>query len=123
MLESHTIPGGCAHSFHKNGFEFDSGPSFFAGIEPESKSNNALKQILDLVGEQVECVQYGGWTAYLPEGVFKCENNEQAYLAEVSLLKKSMPSLCLFVFWGGWLKTNVQEFSLFLCPCIDNARS
>merc|ERR1712003_329034 len=67
VLESHSIAGGCAHSFHKSGYEFDSGPSFFAGIEPESKSNNALKQILDLVGEKVECVQYGGWTAYLPE--------------------------------------------------------
>jgi len=35
------------------------------------------------VGEKVECKEYGGWTAYLPEGVFTCENNEASYLGEI----------------------------------------
>ena len=83
LLESHTIAGGCAHSFERGGYEFDSGPSFFADIGSESSSNNALKQVLDLVGESVDCAEYTGWTAHLPEGVFKCENNEAAYLREI----------------------------------------
>lgn len=93
VLESHTIPGGCAHSFERGGYEFDSGPSFFAGIGKDSTSNNALKQILDLVGEEIECAEYGGWKAYLPEGTFACQNNEDSYLREI---KK----------YGGTLFTN-----------------
>ncbi|QDZ21985.1 amine oxidase [Chloropicon primus] len=83
VLESHTIPGGCAHSFKREGYEFDSGPSFFAGIGAGGKSNNALKQVLDLVGEEVECAEYRGWNAHLPEGLFACENNEESYLREL----------------------------------------
>jgi NAD(P)-binding Rossmann-like domain len=32
VCESHYLPGGAAHSFDVKGFQFDAGPSFFAGI-------------------------------------------------------------------------------------------
>ncbi|MEO1183817.1 MAG: FAD-dependent oxidoreductase, partial [Cyanobacteria bacterium J06636_27] len=31
VCESHTVAGGAAHSFRRQGFEFDSGPSFYCG--------------------------------------------------------------------------------------------
>ena len=44
VCESHTIPGGAAHSFVREGFHFDSGPSFHAGLSMD-KSLNPLKQV------------------------------------------------------------------------------
>lgn len=32
VCESHTIPGGAAHGFERNGFRFDSGPSLYSGL-------------------------------------------------------------------------------------------
>ena len=32
VCESHTIPGGAAHSFVRDGYCFDSGPSYFLGL-------------------------------------------------------------------------------------------
>ena len=29
VLESHYLPGGCAHTFERNGFKFDAGPSLW----------------------------------------------------------------------------------------------
>lgn len=51
--------GGAAHSFDVRGFKFDAGPSFFLGLTGErGTSPNPLKQVLDAVGEKVECKQY-----------------------------------------------------------------
>lgn len=57
VCESHYLPGGAAHSFHHKGYLFDAGPSFFSGLTPE-RSSNPLKQVLDAIGEKVECVTY-----------------------------------------------------------------
>ena len=43
VCESHTIPGGCAHSFERDGFKFDSGPSIFSGFT--GPVANPLKQV------------------------------------------------------------------------------
>ena len=43
VCESHTIPGGCAHSFEREGFKFDSGPSIFSGFT--GPVPNPLKQV------------------------------------------------------------------------------
>ena len=32
VCESHTIAGGAAHSFQRDGFIFDSGPSLYSGL-------------------------------------------------------------------------------------------
>lgn len=36
VCESHTIPGGAAHSFERKGYLFDSGPSLYSGLSTPS---------------------------------------------------------------------------------------
>jgi carotene isomerase len=69
VCESHSIPGGAAHTFERNGFKFDSGPSLYSGLS-SSPSTNPLKQVLDAIGSELPCVTYDTWGCYLPEGYF-----------------------------------------------------
>ena len=66
VLESHEHAGGCAHSFERGGFTFDSGPSLWAGLS--RKSVNPLRQVLDAVGEadSIDWAEYDGWGMILP---------------------------------------------------------
>jgi len=90
VLEAHYHAGGAAHGFvaaakatpgggsgngNGNGgggggggskpvFHFDAGPSFFMGLS--SGSTNPLKQVLDAVGERVECATYSRWIVHPP---------------------------------------------------------
>ncbi|KAH8958544.1 hypothetical protein BDL97_06G030500 [Sphagnum fallax] len=82
VCESHDIAGGAGHAFVRQGFHFDSGPSFHAGLSIKP-SINPLKQVLDALGEEVKCVQYKSWIGYLPEGIFKFTADEKAYEAEI----------------------------------------
>jgi phytoene dehydrogenase-like protein len=66
VCESHTIPGGAAHAFERNGFKFDSGPSLYSGLS--GPSLNPLRQVLDAIGETVPCATYDTWGCCLPEG-------------------------------------------------------
>ena len=50
VCESHAIAGGAAHSFSRQGFEFDSGPSFYCGLS-DPRSLNPLRQVLDVLEE------------------------------------------------------------------------
>ena len=87
VVESHTIAGGCAHSFERNGFTFDSGPSFYAGLQdPKGTSGNALKQVLDLVGEDLPCASYDRWTCHFPgEGArMTIRANREDYRAAIA---------------------------------------
>uniref|UniRef100_A0A7S1ZJG6 Amine oxidase domain-containing protein n=1 Tax=Ditylum brightwellii TaxID=49249 RepID=A0A7S1ZJG6_9STRA len=78
VFESHYSTGGCAHGFtiadKKLGgnFYFDTGPSFFSGLNPDlpSKSSNPLRTVLDAIGEKVECVPYETFGLMFPEGEF-----------------------------------------------------
>lgn len=45
--------------------------------------NPICRQVLDAIGEKVECVQYKSWIGYLPEGIFKFTANKEAYEAEI----------------------------------------
>ncbi|KAF5951937.1 hypothetical protein HYC85_009881 [Camellia sinensis] len=47
VLESHSLPGGAAHSFEKKGYKFDSGPSLFSGFQSRGPQANPLAQVLD----------------------------------------------------------------------------
>ena len=69
VCESHNIPGGAAHSFERQGFKFDSGPSLYSGLS-YSPSPNPLRQVLDAIGEDLPCVTYDTWGCCLPEGDF-----------------------------------------------------
>ncbi|XP_028119884.1 prolycopene isomerase, chloroplastic-like isoform X2 [Camellia sinensis] len=47
VLESHSLPGGAAHSFEKKGYKFDSGPSLFSGFQSRGPQANPLAQDLE----------------------------------------------------------------------------
>jgi phytoene dehydrogenase-like protein len=69
VCESHSIAGGAAHSFERQGFKFDSGPSLYSGLS-YSPSVNPLRQVLDVIGVDLPCVTYDTWGCRLPEGDF-----------------------------------------------------
>lgn len=104
VCESHTIPGGAAHAFDRQGFRFDSGPSLFSGIAT-SPSPNPLRQVLDALDEDLPCAHYDTWGCCLPEGTFDtavgadqfCEVLERlrgpAAVAEWRALQKFMAPL------------------------------
>jgi len=78
LCESHTTPGGAAHGFERDGFHFESGPSFFTGLSVE-QSTNPLRLVLDQIGEQVEAVSYDHWNFHFPEGLFISSTDEKRY--------------------------------------------
>lgn len=68
VCESHAIPGGAAHGFTRQGYTFDSGPSFFSGLSAPA-SRNPLRQVLDALEEPIEAISYDPLGYYhLPEG-------------------------------------------------------
>ncbi len=69
VCESHLIAGGAAHSFQRQGYKFDSGPSLHSGLSYRP-STNPLAQVLDAIGENVPCATYDTWGCCLPEGNF-----------------------------------------------------
>ena len=78
VVESHYHAGGAAHSFDVKGFTFDAGPSFHAGLSSDT-SPNPLKQVLDVVGEKLECKVYDRWIVYDDRGSFPCVASEAGY--------------------------------------------
>jgi len=78
VCESHTVPGGAAHGFERDGFHFESGPSFFTGLSVE-QSNNPLRQVLDQLDERVESVPYDEWTVHFPDGPFVYTTDEKRF--------------------------------------------
>jgi len=72
VLESHYAPGGAAHGFSIRDFHFDTGPSFFSGLNPNlpAKASNPARTVLDAIDERVECIPYTTFGLKLPEGDF-----------------------------------------------------
>jgi carotene isomerase len=87
VCESHSIPGGAAHSFARRGFQFDSGPSFYCGLSDRA-SLNPLRQVLDALEESVPAIAYDPLGHYHFPGVtlpiFGNLERYQATLAELS---------------------------------------
>lgn len=84
VCESHTIPGGAAHSFSRRGFHFDSGPSFYCGLN-HPKSLNPLRQVLQVLGETIETISYDPLGHYhFPEGTFPVYSNTEQYREAVA---------------------------------------
>lgn len=69
VCESHTIPGGAAHGFEREGFYFDSGPSLYSGLSYRP-SANPLRHVLDALEVEVPWLTYNTWDCFLPEGDF-----------------------------------------------------
>jgi carotene isomerase len=84
ICESHTIPGGAAHSFTRRGFQFDSGPSFYCGLS-DPQSLNPLRQVLDVLEESVPAVVYDPLGHYhFPEGSFPVYSHLERYRAAIA---------------------------------------
>ena len=86
VCESHTIPGGAAHSFERNGFIFDSGPSLYSGLS-DRPSANPLRQVLDFIGESLPCVTYQTWGCCLPEGDFQTSVGADQFCEQLRQLR------------------------------------
>lgn len=78
VCESHSIPGGAAHAFERQGFHFDSGPSLYSGLS-YSPSANPLRQVLDVIGEDLPWLMYDAWGCFLPEGYFRAAVGAEAF--------------------------------------------
>ncbi len=85
VCESHSIPGGAAHAFERQGFKFDSGPSLYSGLS-YSPSPNPLRQVLDAIGEDVPWVTYNKWGCCLPEGDFDTSVGTQEFCETLTKL-------------------------------------
>ncbi len=84
ICESHAIPGGAAHSFTRQGFCFDSGPSFYCGLS-DPRSLNPLRQVLDAIETSVEAVAYDPLGYYhFPEGTVPICGNSERYRATIA---------------------------------------
>ncbi|MEM1168509.1 MAG: NAD(P)/FAD-dependent oxidoreductase [Cyanobacteria bacterium P01_H01_bin.35] len=84
ICESHSIPGGAAHCFSRQGFHFDSGPSFYCGLA-DPHSLNPLQKVLSILGESIETVVYDPLGHYhFPEGSLPVYANDSAYLEAVA---------------------------------------
>lgn len=84
VCESHTIPGGAAHSFSRRGFHFDSGPSFYCGLA-DPTSLNPLRQVLDILGEVVPAIAYDPFGHYhFPEGTFPVYGSSAQYQSAIA---------------------------------------
>ena len=77
VVESHDVAGGAAHSWHRDGFTFESGPSLYSGMS-KWPTTNPCGQVLHALDEPLECVYYNTWMCHLPEGSFLTEvGNDQ----------------------------------------------
>ncbi|MEO0457127.1 MAG: NAD(P)/FAD-dependent oxidoreductase [Cyanobacteria bacterium P01_A01_bin.114] len=87
VFESHSLPGGAAHAFQRQGFTFDSGPSFYCGLA-DPDSCNPLRQIFEVLDESIEAVPYDPLGHYhFPDRTFPVYSDSNQYrqaLAEVS---------------------------------------
>lgn len=84
VCESHSIAGGAAHSFERQGFQFDSGPSFYCGLS-DPYSLNPLRQVLDVLGESIPAVAYDPFGHYhFPDATLPVYSNADRYQAAIA---------------------------------------
>lgn len=57
MVESHSIPGGAAHAWVRDGYHFESGPSLYSGMAARGKAANPLAHVLQAVGEELTLIE------------------------------------------------------------------
>ncbi|MFG6098012.1 NAD(P)/FAD-dependent oxidoreductase [Leptothoe sp. ISB3NOV94-8A] len=84
VCESHTLPGGAAHAFQRQGFTFDSGPSFYCGLA-DPTSCNPLREVLNALGEKVNTVAYDPLGHYhFPERTLAIYGDAKRYQASLA---------------------------------------
>ena len=83
ILEAHTKPGGAAHSFEKNGYKFESGPSLWSGIGTWP-TTNPLGQVLKALNQKVELIKYQDWNVQIPEGNYTIGVGDKRFLEQIN---------------------------------------
>ncbi|MEM8610991.1 MAG: NAD(P)/FAD-dependent oxidoreductase [Cyanobacteria bacterium P01_H01_bin.105] len=84
VCESHTLPGGAAHAFKRQGFTFDSGPSFYCGLA-DPTSCNPLREVLNALGESIEAIAYDPLGYYhFPDRTLAVYGNAERYQASLA---------------------------------------
>jgi carotene isomerase len=79
ICESHSVAGGAAQGFCRQGFHFDTGPSFYCGLT-NPHSLNPLRQVLAILGETLETVAYEPLGHYhFPEFTLPIYSESQRY--------------------------------------------
>jgi len=86
ICESHSKPGGVAHTFKRGGYTFESGPSLWSGLESISNTS-PLGQILYLLDEKIEVERYKGWKVMVPEGEFDLEVGDLPFRKKIKELR------------------------------------
>jgi carotene isomerase len=86
VCESHSIPGGAAHAFTRQGYTFDSGPSLYSGLS-YSPSPNPLRHVLDAIGEDLDWKTYDAWGCYVPEGSFSAKVGAEPFYEILAKLR------------------------------------
>ena len=59
VVEAHNIPGGAAHHWEREGYQFDSGAALFSGLRTPAKDGitaNPVSSVLAALGETVDAV-------------------------------------------------------------------
>ena len=70
VVESHYEAGGCAHTFKRGGYHFESGPSLYSGLTGTGPTASPLAHVLQAIDEPLDLLSYDGWNVILPEGRF-----------------------------------------------------
>ena len=90
VCESHSLAGGAAHGFEREGFRFDSGPSLYSGLS-YSPSPNPLRQVLDALDEDLAWITYDTWGCCLPEGDFETSVGADQFCEVLRRLRSPAP--------------------------------
>jgi phytoene dehydrogenase-like protein len=89
VVESHDVAGGAAHSWKRDGYTFESGPSLYSGMS-QWPTTNPCGQVLHALDEPLPCVYYNTWMCHLPEGSFLTEVGNDQF---VDVLKRFVPDV------------------------------
>ena len=83
VLEAHSKPGGAAHSFERNGYKFESGPSLWSGIGTWP-TTNPLGHVLKALNQKVEVIKYQNWNVQIPEGDYTIGVGDQRFIDQIN---------------------------------------
>lgn len=67
VCESHSILGGAAHAWERQGYHFESGPSLYSGMASTGPTANPLALVLQAIGEPLDVISYNAWNVLVPE--------------------------------------------------------
>lgn len=124
FVESHYLPGGCAHAFprivkgkdgEKLEFIFDSGPTIVLGCS--KKPYNPLRQVLNAIGlsDEVEWIPYEAW------GMVEYPKDENELRWKVELGQKRFQEGPLTKFGGEDAKAEFEALRKETMPLVSGA--